>query len=103
MVTETISGEKSYSVTILRGLLISFYSVQKSHSIPEENETLSSFRGNKLSLPLNQGNRKESPIPNPLPDYMDMGMNSPYSSSPGEMPTNSNVYMPMSPVDYRGG
>jgi hypothetical protein len=32
-----------------------------------------------------------------------MGSNSPYSSSPGDLASNANVYMPMSPVDYRTG
>lgn len=71
----------------------------------EENENCHRWNNN-LSLPLNQSSRKGSPnaAPNALPDYMDMGPYSPYSSSPGDGVNNANAYMPMSPsVDYRGG
>jgi hypothetical protein len=58
---------------------------------------------NNLSLPLKQNNRKGSPAPHAIPDYMDMAC-SPYSSSPGDPANNPSDYMPMSPGgDYRGG
>lgn len=79
-------------------------SITSKTTIPEENESVNWHRNNNLSLPLNQNNRKGSPAPYALPDYMDMGPYSPYSSSPGDPTNNANVYMPMSPsVDYRGG
>jgi hypothetical protein len=80
-------------------------SITSKTTIPEEGENWHHKWNNNLSLPLNQNNRKGSPAPHALPDYMDMGPYSPYSSSPsGDTSNNANNYMPMSPgVDYRGG
>lgn len=68
-------------------------------TIPEENEKWSRYsnNNNNLPLPLNK-QRKASPSSQSGGDYMEMGSNSPYSSSP----IDANNYMPMSPSVDRG-
>lgn len=68
-------------------------------TIPEENEKWSrSWNNNNLPLPSNK-QRKASPS-STGGDYMEMGSNSPYSSSP--IDSHVNNYMPMSPSVDRG-